>query len=397
MATTVVKLLNPEGAFHSLRLRAKAKMCANDQVICHEEYCPYARDYYAKLQSSGVVARLLDDHPTLEPDAVFARAREAEVCPFEVSLELGGRVQVVVCDYNYAFDPYVALTEFAADNDLSDTILVIDEIHNLVGRGRDYYSPALSAAAARRAAEASARGGAPIHLRIAALCRRLAAAVEGAVDDALELAPETAGEGAARAAEAPIPEERFWELRPPFDEAFIDYLEHNRETRLVPRRGPLRRPLLRFSPLPQRPDGRHRRRRRLQPHRRARRRGRHPAGGVQGPQPLPRRGDQPHPLDPRPLGHPVAGGVLPRPLRLRRRPHRRGVDPQPLPGREPPGGDRPRRSAPPTASAPPTTGRSPSASAPSPPPCPATAWPSSPATTSWPRSRRACPRSASGC
>ena len=132
-------------------------MCANDQVICHEEYCPYARDYYAKLQSSGVVARLLDDHPTLEPDAVFAAAREAEVCPFEVSLELGGRVQVVVCDYNYAFDPYVALTEFAADNDLSDTILVIDEIHNLVGRGRDYYSPALSAAAARRAAEASAR------------------------------------------------------------------------------------------------------------------------------------------------------------------------------------------------------------------------------------------------
>jgi DNA excision repair protein ERCC-2 len=231
MATTVLKLLNAEGAFRSLRLRAKAKMCANDQVLCHEEYCPYARDYFLKLQSSRVVDRLLDDHPTLEPDDVFARAREAEVCPFEVSLELGGRVQVVVCDYNYAFDPYVALADFAADNDLSDTILVIDEIHNLVARGRDYYSPSLSAAAARRAAEASAVHGAPVHQHIATLCRRLAEAVETAVDDALELAPAGGGAGETGGVEAPIPEERFWELRPPLDEAFVEYLEHRRETR----------------------------------------------------------------------------------------------------------------------------------------------------------------------
>jgi DNA excision repair protein ERCC-2 len=238
MAATVLRLLDAEGAFRALRLRAKAKMCANDQILCHEEYCPYARDYYAKVQGSGVVDRLLDEGTTLEPDAVFARAREAEVCPFEVSLELGGRVQVVVCDYNYAFDPYVALADFAADHDLGDTVLVIDEIHNLVGRGRDYYSPSLAAAAARRAAETSARGGAPVHRRIAALCRRLAETVEGVVADAFELGAPTGGgggdggeDGGALALEWPLPEEPFWELRPPLDEAFVDYLEHNRETR----------------------------------------------------------------------------------------------------------------------------------------------------------------------
>ncbi len=36
----------------------------------------------------GRAARLLDEQPTLEPDAVFAAAKEAEVCPFEVSLDL---------------------------------------------------------------------------------------------------------------------------------------------------------------------------------------------------------------------------------------------------------------------------------------------------------------------
>ena len=90
MAIEVLKLLNQEEAFRSLRLRAKGKMCANDQVICHEEYCDYARDYFLKLQQSGITRQLLDRYPTLLPDDIFATARRTEVCPFEVSLELLG-------------------------------------------------------------------------------------------------------------------------------------------------------------------------------------------------------------------------------------------------------------------------------------------------------------------
>ena len=74
---------------------------------------------------------------------------------------------MVVGDYNYAFDPYVALKDFGQDEDLSNVVLVIDEIHNLVGRGRGYYSPQLSSRMATAAAEAVAAGGAPIH-RVAA-------------------------------------------------------------------------------------------------------------------------------------------------------------------------------------------------------------------------------------
>ncbi len=225
MASQVLELLNRDRSFHTLRLRAKAKMCANDQLLCHEEYCPYARDYYSKLLGTRLVQRLLDAETHLLPDAVYEAARSAEVCPFEVSLELAGEAQVVVCDYNYAFEPYVSLSDFGPDADLSNHILIIDEIHNLVGRGRDYYSPELSAAGARQAAAAIAGGGAPIHDRLAGLCQRLARLIERAVADGLEEAgPE------APAAEAPLPEDDLWALRPAFDEAFVDYLEFRRET-----------------------------------------------------------------------------------------------------------------------------------------------------------------------
>jgi DNA excision repair protein ERCC-2 len=226
MATAVLRLLNQEEAFRSLRLRAKAKMCANDQILCHEEYCRFAKDYGLKLATTGVLARIYDSHAAIEPEHVFNAAREAEVCPFEVSLELSGRVQVTVCDYNYVFDPYVSLTSFAADEDLSDVVLVIDEVHNLVGRGRGYYSPELSSDEARRAAEAVGRWREPIHLRIESLCLKLAALIDETVADALEEGPP-----GDRAVQWPLSEDRFWRIRPALDATFIDYLEHQRETR----------------------------------------------------------------------------------------------------------------------------------------------------------------------
>ena len=226
MATQVLELLNREGAFRALRLRAKAKMCANGQVLCHEEYCAYAKDYQAKLQGSRLLERLLAHRSYLDPDSVFEAARAAEVCPFEVSLELAGRVQVTVCDYNYAFDPWVSLGDFGPETDLSDVVLVIDEIHNLVDRGRGYHSPELSAAAVLAAAEALGREGGAVPRRIEALCRELAKLIQEAVADVLEEGP-----GGDQAAEATLPEDSLWRLRPRFDAAFVDYLEHQREAR----------------------------------------------------------------------------------------------------------------------------------------------------------------------
>ena len=76
------------GGWRSIQIRAKAKMCANREVICHEEFCLHARDYGSKLAERGVLPALLSAGPHLDPDRIFAVAHAAEVCPFEVSLEL---------------------------------------------------------------------------------------------------------------------------------------------------------------------------------------------------------------------------------------------------------------------------------------------------------------------
>jgi len=228
MATTVLQLLNQDQSFRTLQLRAKSRMCANGEMLCHEEYCEFAKEYYQKLHRSEIVSRLLDQYGTLLPDDIFAAARNSQVCPFEVSLELSGQAQVTVCDYNYAFDPYVALSDFGPDASLEGTILIVDEIHNLVDRGRGYYSPRLTSRQAFEAGEEVALGLAPIHRTLARLCYRLEKLIEETVADA-----QPAGEEHRWAAEQALPEDALHQLRGAFDQAFVDYLEHRRETKTL--------------------------------------------------------------------------------------------------------------------------------------------------------------------
>lgn len=138
----------------SVRLRAKERMCANGVVLCHEDHCAYAKDYAAKLEASGLVDRLLAHAPHLEPDVVFEEARSEEACPFEVSLELAERADVILGDYNYAFDPVVALSGLRDPASLDGAMLLVDEVHNLVERGRAIWSPELSEAELKRLSEA---------------------------------------------------------------------------------------------------------------------------------------------------------------------------------------------------------------------------------------------------
>lgn len=126
----------------ALRLRAKEKMCVNDVYACHEDFCQYLRDFDSKLGLSQVIARM-QERALLDPDLLMRQGQAAKLCPFELALILGRTVDVHVCDYNYVFDPGVYLKHFFQDNRHRDTILIIDEAHNLYARAMDYYSPSL--------------------------------------------------------------------------------------------------------------------------------------------------------------------------------------------------------------------------------------------------------------
>jgi DNA excision repair protein ERCC-2 len=129
-----------------LRLRtvfieAKERVCLSPGSRCHPTVCPYAARYYEKARE--VLPTLLAEELIL-PEAVAEVARAAEACPFELTLDLTLHADLIVCDYNYVFDPRVYLKRFFMTGAKGRFLFLVDEAHNLVSRGRDMYSATLS-------------------------------------------------------------------------------------------------------------------------------------------------------------------------------------------------------------------------------------------------------------
>lgn len=128
-----------------LRLRtvfieAKGRVCFSPDCECHPAECPYAADYYAK--AARVLPELLA-HELITPERVLEVARREVLCPFELSLDLSLFADLIVGDYNYVFDPKVYLRRFFQFGNRRDYLFLVDEAHNLVGRGREMYSAVL--------------------------------------------------------------------------------------------------------------------------------------------------------------------------------------------------------------------------------------------------------------
>jgi DNA excision repair protein ERCC-2 len=210
------------GLFRSLQLRAKSKMCANTEIVCHEEFCPYAKEYGPKLVRTGLLQTLLDEDEHQDPDRIFETAREHVVCPFEVSLDLLAEVDLVICDYNYVFDPTIGLHALVHGNALRDSVLVIDEAHNLVDRSRDYFSPELRITDFQKARRFLEGRSSPVFDELAALVGELIGEVRRRVAESL--GDEPYNEGPADLDEAAISD-----LRIAFDGAMLSYFLYKRE------------------------------------------------------------------------------------------------------------------------------------------------------------------------
>jgi len=214
-----------DGLFRSLQLRAKGKMCANTELICHEEFCPYAKEYGVKLVKSQLIENLLEDSDHQDPDELFDTARNHEVCPFEVSLDLLPHIDLVVCDYNYVFDPVIGLGAVLNEGALRNAVLVIDEAHNLVDRSREYYSPTISSSQIDRTLEYLATRSNAVFENLAALVHELSEYLKTTVDLAFE---EQRGDEALASFDPPT----ISDLRIAFDGAMLSYFLFKREREL---------------------------------------------------------------------------------------------------------------------------------------------------------------------
>ena len=148
VAEDAVERFREGGArLRSLSMTAKSKLCFKNEPICTPDYCEYARDYYQKLASHGVVD-LLARKRKLKARTFRDFGEQYQVCPFELQIDSAKLCDVVICDYNYVFAPRSALgraTGLAVDQSGKPN-LVVDEAHNLPARAMDYYSPGLSSA-----------------------------------------------------------------------------------------------------------------------------------------------------------------------------------------------------------------------------------------------------------
>lgn len=123
----------------SLSLTAKEKACFNPERACHPEECEVARGHYDRLPEAR---RALFEADAWTQAAVAAAARRFQVCPFEFALDLSQWADLIICDYNYAFDPKAYLRRFFLEG-TGDYVFLVDEAHNLVDRSREMFSAEL--------------------------------------------------------------------------------------------------------------------------------------------------------------------------------------------------------------------------------------------------------------
>lgn len=100
------------------------------------------KDIYDRVNDA--VYELWTETENFDRETILGQAEKYRVCPFEMTLDLAIWMDGIVCDYNYVFDPNVYLKRFFGENIKGNYIFLIDEAHNLVERGREMYSAAIS-------------------------------------------------------------------------------------------------------------------------------------------------------------------------------------------------------------------------------------------------------------
>lgn len=142
VAEEAVQILRDKGlSCKTVTLTAKDKLCILDEPDCNPEICPRAKGHFDRVNAA--VFELIHESDKMSREVILAQAEKWQVCPFEMMLDISLWVDVIICDYNYVLDPRVRLKRFFAEGIKAPHVVLIDEAHNLVDRGREMYSAVL--------------------------------------------------------------------------------------------------------------------------------------------------------------------------------------------------------------------------------------------------------------
>ncbi len=165
MAEETVRLTAERGLpLRAVTLTARERVCMRGRPRCLPDDCPWAERFGESVRASGVREELLGETVVGREELVRAAERSG-ACPFELGLCMTGHADIVVCDYNYVFDPHVYLRRFFGEPAAASRCrLLMDEAANLPERARDWFSPTVS----RSLVERLLREGGGGHARLLA-------------------------------------------------------------------------------------------------------------------------------------------------------------------------------------------------------------------------------------
>ena len=129
-----------------IRIEAKGKMCPMNNCTdfeCELYRCPLMKGYSER--SEDAIYDVVNSRYGYVPEYISEIASKYNICPYELSLDVSELCQIVICDYNYAFDPKVRIKRYfdeQAEN--KKYVFLIDEAHNLALRAKEMYSSSVS-------------------------------------------------------------------------------------------------------------------------------------------------------------------------------------------------------------------------------------------------------------
>lgn len=157
--------------FVAVDIIGKKWMCQQTGVkeLTTGEFGEYCREliengnceYYANVRKKGkasmeteLLLRELKEKNPVDVEEMCKRCREAKLCPYEIACMLGQEARVIIGDYFHVLSPAIRENLFGKMNkDLSESILIFDEGHNIPARARDLLTSTITSLSLENAAK----------------------------------------------------------------------------------------------------------------------------------------------------------------------------------------------------------------------------------------------------
>ncbi len=132
------------------QVRNKGEHCINHTFHCVRDGCNFLRDCAERWPGSGLSRFYTDERQPRDLPHLKSAGLAAQICPYEITRAALPFNDVWIGDYNYVFAPDNRGLFFERPGfDPAETLLIVDEAHNLPSRVAGAYSHTASESAAR--------------------------------------------------------------------------------------------------------------------------------------------------------------------------------------------------------------------------------------------------------